>query len=407
VVQLAQLTRVGRDPTPGGAELTPAAVRPKADLLVLQPTPFCNIDCHYCYLPHRSRRDRMSVATARAALEWMLANDLVDRHLSIAWHGGEPLTAGPSFYREAFAAMAAVKPRDVSLAQRVQTNAMLVNDSWCDLFAEHDVLVGVSIDGPAFLHDARRVTRDNRGTHAAAMRGVERLLGREIRVSAICVLNEASLDHAEAIYEFFRSSGIPDIGFNIEEIEAAHTTSSLNNAQAEERVRQFFRHLAELAALSPGGPRIREIEAVKTALRSSLFGAIADNNQNRPFGIVSVDHEGSISTFSPELAGWQDARYGSFAWGSVHNTPLETILSDPRFQAAQRDIRQGVAMCSTTCPYFNFCLGGAPSNKLAETGTFATTETMFCRLTQKVVVDVVLEAIEDALDQPRESRILA
>ena len=35
-------------------------------LLILQPTPFCNIACDYCYLPDRDSTARMSLATVRA-----------------------------------------------------------------------------------------------------------------------------------------------------------------------------------------------------------------------------------------------------------------------------------------------------------------------------------------------------
>jgi uncharacterized protein len=377
-----------------------------SDLLVLQPTPFCNIDCSYCYLPYRARRDRMSVATARAAIVWMLVNELVDQHLSIAWHGGEPLVAGQAFYREAFATIEEIRPAEVTFAHRIQTNATLINNAWCDLFTEHRVQVGVSLDGPAFIHDLKRRTRDNRGTHDAAMRGVERLASRGLPISAICVLNDVSLDYAKEIFDFFHSTGISEVGFNIEEIETVHKTSSLARDDTDERMRCFFRQLVELVALRPDGPHIREIESVKTALRSPSFGSLSDNNQNRAFGIVSVGHDGSLSTFSPELAGWQDMLYGSFDWGSVYKTSLHDILMNPRFQAAHRDIRRGVRMCRDTCEHFAFCLGGAPANKLAERGSFAITETMFCRLTQKAVVDVVLEAIEQALRADRTSPIL-
>ena len=33
---------------------------PRLGLLVLQPTPFCNIDCSYCYLSNRRSTARMS-----------------------------------------------------------------------------------------------------------------------------------------------------------------------------------------------------------------------------------------------------------------------------------------------------------------------------------------------------------
>ena len=35
-------------------------------LVVIQPTPFCNIDCDYCYLPDRNVTRRMSAETLSA-----------------------------------------------------------------------------------------------------------------------------------------------------------------------------------------------------------------------------------------------------------------------------------------------------------------------------------------------------
>src|ERR1700724_2780671 len=54
----------GRAGTTGGAtgELmidardSPGSIVPRIELLVIQPTPFCNIDCSYCYLPDRNSK---------------------------------------------------------------------------------------------------------------------------------------------------------------------------------------------------------------------------------------------------------------------------------------------------------------------------------------------------------------
>jgi len=40
------------------------------------------------------------------------------------------------------------------------------------------------------------------------------------------------------------------------------------------------------------------------------------------------------------------------------------------------------------------CGGGEPVNKLAENGTFASTETIYCRLTKMRATDLVLDALE-------------
>ena len=40
---------------------------PMLETLVLQPTPFCNIACTYCYLPDRDDRRLMTAATVEAS----------------------------------------------------------------------------------------------------------------------------------------------------------------------------------------------------------------------------------------------------------------------------------------------------------------------------------------------------
>jgi uncharacterized protein len=40
------------------------------------------------------------------------------------------------------------------------------------------------------------------------------------------------------------------------------------------------------------------------------------------------------------------------------------------------------------------CGGGEPVNKLAENGSFASTETVYCRLTKMRATDLVLDALD-------------
>ena len=113
--------------------------------VIMQPTTLCNLDCAYCYLPFRARDQRMPVEVARGG-----GGDVNDwagaRHrFSVIWHGGEPLAAG----REHLAALMAPFR---GVEHHIQTNATLIDDAWCDFFVEHDIRVGVSIDGAAAAH---------------------------------------------------------------------------------------------------------------------------------------------------------------------------------------------------------------------------------------------------------------
>jgi len=58
------------------------------------------------------------------------------------------------------------------------------------------------------------------------------------------------------------------------------------------------------------------------------------------------------------------------------------------------EIGRGVEMCRQECRYFGFCGGGPPGNKYFENGTFASTETLFCRLHMKACLDVTADWLE-------------
>jgi uncharacterized protein len=73
---------------------------------------------------------------------------------------------------------------------------------------------------------------------------------------------------------------------------------------------------------------------------------------------------------------------------------LETVLAGARLARMEADIAAGVRLCQETCRYFPFCGGGPPGNKHFENGTFASTETLFCRLHVKACMDVTADWLE-------------
>jgi uncharacterized protein len=118
------------------------------------------------------------------------------------------------------------------------------------------------------------------------------------------------------------------------------------------------------------------------------------NAQVEPFGMMNVDCQGNVSSFSPELLGLKNDDYGDFIVGNIRTDSLEAMHRSAGMNAMSRDIAAGVAACRENCEYFSVCGGGAPINKLAENGSFMSTRTSFCSLTQMVPVDLILDAFD-------------
>ena len=383
-----------------GARFDPAAFSPELQtrLLVLQPTPFCNIDCDYCYLPDRRNTARMALPTARRAVERLVEDGLLGKSLSVVWHAGEPLCVPPDFYEEAFFELAAVAGPACRLTHEIQTNATLITDEWCELFRRHPVRIGVSVDGPADIHDRHRKTRRGQGSHARGLEGMARLRAHGIPFHAIAVVTGDSLGRAGDIHDFFVAHGVDNVGFNFDEAEGAHQVSSL--AGHEDAHDAFLTEMLELVLDSGGRYRVREFlraaELIAEPLRvyRHLDFEWPENVQTLPFGIVSVAWNGDFSTFSPELLGQRIPDFDGFVLGNLHRTGYLASGAEPAFGRLWRGILDGCRACAASCEYFGYCGGGAPANKFYEHGCFEATETLYCRTTLKRPLDLVLAAIE-------------
>src|SRR5262249_30473051 len=162
------------------------------------------------------------------------------------------------------------------------------------------------------------------------------------------------LSAADELIDFFLANGIYNVGFNIEEVEGIHASSSLAVADTRTLFRSF---LARVIGRMRQDPRlhIREVRRLANALADPGFGMHRGNDQNTAFVIVTVSHRGEISTFSPELAGIPNPAYRNFILGSVETTSLGEILADPIFRNLNADIQRGVDACASECAYFRLC----------------------------------------------------
>lgn len=371
----------------------PAFNRSTVDLLVMQSTPFCNIDCSYCYLPHRNRRDRMPATVLEAVREKIVDAGYTSRAPTVVWHAGEPTTLPPSYYRDAIDRLTPRRRSDIRLRQSFQTNATLIDRSWISFFKETGANVGVSLDGPAGIHDASRRTRRGQGTHARTMRGVEQLQDAEIPFHVIAVLTRDALDHPDLLFAFFHEYGLYRVGFNVEEVELANPRSSLQAAGSEAAYRRFLKRFLGLNAQAGWPIAVREFDAMRACVVDRRDPG-AENVQAQVFRILCIDDSGGVSTFSPELLGARSAEYDDFLIGNILEDDVETILRGPVLARLQRDVLAGVSACERTCDYFRLCGGGAPANKFFENGDLTSTETMYCRLTKKAVAEEVLAWLE-------------
>lgn len=359
------------------------------ELLIFQGTPFCNINCSYCYLPNRGSTAKISLNTVEAAFRRVFASGLVQKDFAVVWHAGEPLVMPISFYESAIEAGARLNTTCVKISHTIQTNATLITPLWCEFFKRKQVSVGVSIDGPAFIHDRQRPDRLGRGTHERVMAGIQLLKAHQVPFYVIAVVSDTTLDHAKDFFDFFLDLGVGRLCLNIEEAEGVHLRSSLSTDESSTRFERFFSELYDLYEPYRETISIREFDQLERLIfKGSLQGR--PSQQTIPYRIISVDTNGGFSTFSPELLGMKAVDGGDFLMGNVHRDDFTEALVSCNFERMYSSIIKGLIACKQTCDYYDVCGGGTPSNKYSENGSFESTQTRHCLLRNQRLFEVVL-----------------
>jgi uncharacterized protein len=359
-----------------------------AGTVVVQPTPLCNMRCAYCYLDDLSNRSRMDPVLARR-----LAVDLAacppGHCTEIRWHAGEPLTLGVERFQQLLEPFEELRG-DGRVRHTLQTNGTLIDAGWCALFDRHGIGVGVSIDGPRWANRDRR-TLSGAETFDRAMRGIQCLTEHGVRFKTISVVTFAALptivERSAEYFDFFRSLGPIEVGFNIEEQDGSHRVGATD----DRLVRAFWRAIVDRWCAAGGQPRVRDLARVTEFARLSLAG-FDDRRLVDP--LPTVAHNGDVVLLSPELSGCRDRRYGDFTVGNLHEDRLSTIVARGLRADYVDEFREGAERCRSHCRYFDYCRAGQASNRYYEHGDFVTNETSFCRHSRQAPFDAVVGVSE-------------
>ena len=173
--------------------------------------PICNLDCKYCFYLEKEKlypgenQWRMSDAVLEEYIRQYIRSQPAPE-INFAWQGGEPTLLGVDFFRKAVA-LQKKYAGGKTIFNAIQTNGTLLDDEWCEFLAANKFLVGLSIDGPAELHDKYRVDKRQQPTFGAVMRGLELLKKHGVEFNTLTVVNRANSQQPLEVYRFLKSIG--------------------------------------------------------------------------------------------------------------------------------------------------------------------------------------------------------
>ena len=328
---------------------------PRISSLLIKPaSAVCNLDCTYCFYLDRDADPYQALPGRQMTLETL--ERLVDSylfysypHASFTFQGGEPTLCGLTFYRRLVELQQEHGRRGQSVSNAMQTNGVLLTREWARLFREYQWLIGLSLDGPEEVHDLYRRNKAGHPTFRAVVQGLEALQSESVEVNILCVVSQANVQRARAVYRFFRSLGLEHLQFiplvlDITPEAYGRFLCEIFELWWPERRRvrvRFFDNVAEsLAGLDPGSCTLRSScdSYVVVEYNGDVYPCDFFVESHWKIGNVNVD------TW-PELA-IRRRRY-EFA--------ANKSLLHPECQA---------------CEWLSICRGGCPKDRHAQNGSF-------------------------------------
>ena len=346
--------------------------------VMLIPTLGCPGNCSYCW-SSEERSPIMSIETIKEVVEWL--KDFREDSVTFTFHGGEPLLAGADFYREALPMLAeGVKPKKVAFA--IQTNLWKMTDEIAEIFAEYDIPIGSSLDGPKELNDFQR----GEGYFEKTMRGYRIAQEHGLSVRFITTFTSYSEKYREEIFNFYLENGW-------------------------------------ILKFHPALPSLRGDEPEKWALDPEEYGKLLIylldkylENMDR-IEVMNIDHlckgvfsgKGAVCTFvdcmgdvlavGPDGGIYPCYRFvgmPEYVMGNVYDRPGIEELAKSDAWKLMFDYKEYVDQHCKDCDHIKYCRGGCPYNAITPTGGEIKGVDPHC-ISYKMIFDEITERVNNEM----------
>jgi len=335
--------------------VAPQGQAPRITSILIKPaSAVCNLDCSYCFYLDRDADPYKALPARRMTAETL--ERLVDTYLFysypesvFAFQGGEPTLAGLPFFEKLVSLQKQYGRDGQSVSNALQTNGILLDKNWCDLFRAYQWLVGLSLDGPEEVNDRYRFNKQGRGTWKRVMESLELLQKNSVEFNILCVLSQANVDRPNELYRFFRGLGIEHIQF-IPLAEFHPDGSPMPFTISPEQYGRFLCELFDVWWPDRRKVRIRLFDNIAEAAAGQKPGTCTMHETCDSYVVVEYNGDVYPCDFFVE-GGWKLGNVTEDSWPEIarrtrrYSFASKKTLAHPECQA---------------CEYQSICHGGCP-----------------------------------------------
>ena len=327
-----------------------------ASLLIKPASALCNLACEYCFYLDRETDPYSELPGRRMTLDTL--ERLVDSYLyysfpnsTFAFQGGEPTLAGLPFFEKLVEFEQRFGRPNQTVSNALQTNAVLIDKNWCDLFRETNWLLGVSLDGPEEINDLYRFNKDRRGTWKRVIQSVELLKLNKVEFNILCVLSTANVEKPKELYRFYRSLGIDNIQF----IPLAEFDGLGNRLPFTITAEQYGRFMVEVFDLwwpERRKVRIRCFDNIAEAVAGHKPGTCTMHETCDSYVVVEFNGDVYPCDFFVE-GSWKLGNVNDDSWGEIaRRSKRYSFASKKTIAHPECQVCEWQALCHGGCPKF-------------------------------------------------------
>lgn len=187
--------------------------------LIKPASSLCNMRCKYCFYANVSDLREiksygiMQLETTEKLIDSVFSEISDGDTVQFAFQGGEPTMAGFKYFEHFISYAKNGLKKRASVQYSLQTNGLLLDDSWCKFLAENKFLVGLSLDGTAAFHDENRIDAANKGTWRRILDAKKCLEKHRVEYNILWVLTNSTARYPQKVWSFLCEQDIKYVQF--------------------------------------------------------------------------------------------------------------------------------------------------------------------------------------------------
>ena len=326
--------------------------------------PICNLDCTYCfYLP---KSDMFYKNHLNEKSGWIMSDEVLEIFIkqkiqscnyseeSFVWQGGEPTLAGIDFFHNVINYQKKYA-NGKKINNSIQTNGMLIDDEWSKFFSDNNFLVGISIDGPAYLHNKYRFDKVGKPTFEKVLQAIELLKKYQVKFNTLTSVHKNNAEFPLEIYNFLKSIGSEYLQF-IPIVEKDNESVNSEFSVKPEKYGQFLISIFNDWVQNDVGQIFVQNFDVSLQAWYGQAGSLCIFNATCGFAPV-FEHNGDFYTCDHFV-------YQSFKVGNILNDSMQSILTSEQMRIFGKEKRDTLPQLCQECKFLFACNGECPKNRI-------------------------------------------